>query len=253
VAVKQALNSGVVTLRKLSNEQVEAFDREYVDARRLDRVCAKIDDDFPDGDFTLLDVGGGNGRFADQLLARYPKSRATVWDNSELLLERNAKNDRKQLRLGSATCLESISESFDLISLHWLLHHLVGDSYGETRANQLSTLSSARQLLSDRGRISVYENDYLGWIPDPWPTWLIYRTTASRPLARISRALGANTAGVGVGFNSFDGWRRIIQNSGLEIVDHAEPDAWERKLPWHVRLVVGLKDIRVGHYWLRAK
>lgn len=240
-------------MRKLSDEQVEAFDRDYVDTRRLARVAAKIDSDFPDGSFTLLDVGGGNGRFADQLLALYPQARVTVLDNSEVLLARNKQHDRKQLRLGSANSLDALEESFDLISLHWLLHHLVGESFRETRANQVNTLRAARGLLSSRGRVSVFENDYHGWAPEPYPTWLIYQVTASRPLTRVAGALGANTAGVGVGFNSFEGWQRTIERSGLFIVDHAEPDNWQRRLPWYVKLAVGLSDIRVGHYWLKAQ
>lgn len=238
-------------LRKLSDEQVEAFDREYVDADRLARVRSHIDADFPDGRFSFLDVGGGNGRFADQLLATYPQSRGTVLDNSETLLARNQQDPRKALRLGSAGDLDALDGQFDLLSMHWLLHHLVGDSYGETRANQCRALGSLRRLLTGRGRVSVFENDYVGWAPDPLPTYLIYAITASKRLAPVARALGANTAGVGVCFNSHEGWRRLIERAGLCLVDHSEPDRWQRRIPWYAKLALGLRDVRVGHYWLQ--
>ena len=239
-------------MRKLSDEQVEAFDREYVDAARLARVFDCIDSDFPDGRFRFLDVGGGNGRFADQLLARYPLAHGTVVDNSEVLLNRNGRNPRKSLRVGSAADIGVTDEKFDLISVHWLLHHLVGESYAESRAHQRETLQTIGRMLTSRGRISMFENDYVGWLPDPYPTYVIYAMTASRMLSPVSRALGANTAGVGVCFNSSMGWNRMLQQAGLLLVSREEPDAWQRKLPWIVKLALGLRDIRVGHYWLAS-
>ena len=239
-------------LRKLRDEQVEAFDREYVDANRLARVCSRIDADFPDGSFSFLDIGGGNGQFADQLLARYPRARGTVLDNSETLLARNKQDPRKSLLNGSAAELDSVNGKFDLLSMHWLLHHLVGDSYRETRTTQRHALCSLLRLLTARGRVSVFENDYVGWIPDPFPTYMIYFFTASRSFAPIARVLGANTAGVGVCFNSYDGWHRIMQDAGLRLVDRSEPDTWQRRIPFYAKLALGLRDVRVGHYWLRS-
>jgi SAM-dependent methyltransferase len=247
----QVGNSGLI--RKLSNEQVEAFDREYVDADRLRRVCSRIEADFPDGEFSFLDVGGGNGRFADQLLERFPLARGTVLDNSETLLARNKPDPRKTRVLGSADDLSGIRGPFDLISMHWLLHHLVGDTYRATRLNQRNALASLARLLSHRGRVSVFENDYVGWLPDPYPTWAIYMFTSSRALTPVARALGANTAGTGVCFNSESGWRRTIDAAGLDLIDRAEPDSWRRRIQLHARAALGLRDVRVGHYWLRAR
>lgn len=239
-------------MKKLSDEQVEAFDREYVDENRFRRICQAIDRDFPDGRFSFLDVGGGNGRFCDQLLARYPDAQGTVLDNSELLLARNRPHERKSLVFGSALELDSVSGKFDVLALHWLLHHLVGSSYRESRANQLASLCAARGLLTARGRVSVFENDYVGWVPDPLPTLAIYQATASRLVAPLAKALGANTAGVGVCFNSREGWQAMLRDSGLTLVDRAEPDEWRRRLHWYTRVFMGLKDVRVGHYWLRV-
>ncbi|MGH8249499.1 MAG: class I SAM-dependent methyltransferase [Steroidobacteraceae bacterium] len=240
-------------LRKLSDEQVDAFNREYVDADRFARVSSRIDAAFPDGEFTFLDIGGGNGRFADQLLERYPRARGTVLDNSELLLARNKSHPQKTLLACSAGELDSIRDRFDLVSLHWLLHHLVGDSYAATQTNQRRALASLNGLLTERGRISVFENDYQGWAPDPIPTWLIYVVTASRPLAPLARALGANTAGVGVCFNSQKTWRNLMKEAGLQLIDHAEPDTWKRRIPLYGTFGLGLRDVKVGHYWLRSR
>lgn len=239
-------------MKKLSDEQVEAFDREYVDENRFARICQKLDSDFPDGQFSFLDVGGGNGCFCDQLLARYPEAHGTVLDNSELLLARNRPHARKSLAFGSAMELGAIPGTYDVLALHWLLHHLVGNSYAESRANQLASLRAVRGMLTERGRVSLFENDYVGWAPDPLPTVAIYHATASKLAAPLAKALGANTAGVGVCFNSREGWQAMIRESGLALVDHAEPDNWRRRLHWYTKVFVGLKDVRVGHYWLRS-
>jgi SAM-dependent methyltransferase len=240
------------SIRKLTDEQVEAFDREYVDADRLSRVCSRIEADFESGEFSFLDVGGGNGRFADQLLERFPRARGTVLDNSETLLARNKPDPRKTLVLGSADDMSGVRGPFDLISMHWLLHHLVGDTYRATRINQRTALASLAKLLSHRGRVSVFENDYVGWLPDPYPTWAIYTITASSLLTPIARAMGANTAGTGVCFDSEAGWRRTFGAAGLDVIDRAEPDTWRRRIGLHARVALGLRDVRVGHYWLRA-
>jgi hypothetical protein len=99
----------------------------------------------------------------------------------------------------------------------------------------------------------VFENDYVGWLPDPYPTWAIYKFTSSRVLTPVARALGANTAGVGVCFDSEAGWRRAIDAAGLDLIDRFEPDGWNRHIGLHARIALGLRTVRVGHYWLRAR
>ncbi|NJO57968.1 MAG: class I SAM-dependent methyltransferase [Richelia sp. RM2_1_2] len=82
-------------MKQLEDSQLETFDTEYVNDKRWQIIKEQIERDFPEGDFTFLDVGGGNGLFADRLLSNYPKSRGTVLDNSELLLSKNKSNSRK--------------------------------------------------------------------------------------------------------------------------------------------------------------
>lgn len=238
-------------IRKLSDAQVEAFDTEYVEGRRWLTVAALIERDFPDGKFTLLDVGGGNGRFADRVLAQFPNSVATVLDNSESLLAKNAKNPRKTIVCESVEKLASMggSQRYDVICFHWLLHHLVGESYRRTSHNQLDALRCAGKLLSPRGRISVFENLYQGYVLPGLPARLIYHLTSAKSLATIVRGMGANTAGVGVCFRSKEGWARMIARAGFETAAYTEPDdwVWPQRAAWRLLL---LRSIRTGHLWL---
>src|SRR5262245_34603189 len=98
----------VEDVRVLDDRQVEAFDTDYMYEGRWKHLRACIERDFPSGKFTLLDVGGGNGAFADLVLATYPNARVVVIDLSDLLLSRNKPHPGKTLVQGSATQLQAV-------------------------------------------------------------------------------------------------------------------------------------------------
>jgi SAM-dependent methyltransferase len=239
-------------MRKLDDSQVEAFDTEYVEGRRWGTVKRLIDNDFPDGTFRFLDIGGGNGRFVDRLLEHYPNARGQVLDSSQLLLDRNRPDQRKTLKLDSVENLDRLDEKYDLICLHWLLHHLVSCSYAHTRLNQVNTLLTLSRLLTDRGRISIFENLYEGWLFNRMPGRLIYFLTSAKTIARLTRRMGANTAGVGVCFLSKEEWLSTIARGGLRLVHYAEPDNWEWTLSAIPRIFLHVRKRRVGHFWLTS-
>ena len=238
------------SVKKLADEQVVAFDTEYVSDARWEVIKRLVETDFPDGDFRFLDVGGGNGVFADRLLDAFPRCRGTVVDNSELLLNRNAKNERKELLNVSVESLGTTTDTYDLVCIHWVLHHLVSDSYAGTRRNQALALGTLSRLLTDRGRISVYENLCEGWILADLPGWLIYQATSSRALAGITRRFGANTAGVGVCFLSERQWRMTAIEANLEVISSSQPDPWVWPLRPLWRAALHLKRMTIGHFWL---
>jgi len=242
----------MAAVKKLDDLQVESFDTDYVSGARWNAVKARIDKDFPGGYFNFLDVGGGNGVFADTLLETYPSARGTILDNSEVLLSRNKPNPRKTLVQESVENLGVITGKFDLVCVHWLLHHLVGTSYSETRHHQLSALSGIAAFLNDRGRISLFENVCNGWLIDNLPGWLIYHITSAKTIAAITRRMGANTAGVGVCYLSKNEWFSTIRVSRLDVLQYSEPDPWVWPIRPEWRAFLHVRNIRVGHFWLRA-
>jgi ubiquinone/menaquinone biosynthesis C-methylase UbiE len=239
-------------VRVLDDSQVEAFDKEYLYDKRWQIVKACLDRDFPDGDFRLLDVGGGNGLFADKVLREYPNAQVTVLDNSKMLLDRNRPHERKNTMLASATDLHADGGTYDVISCYWLLHHLVGDTYGQSIRNIQKTLRSCRRLLTRRGRMSVWENLYDGIFVDGAPGWNIYQLTSIRSplLAKLVKAGGANTAGVGVCFQSTNQWIRHFLEADMagEVVRDSIFRSSKRSLK-HVALHA--RPIGPGHFWLR--
>jgi len=238
-------------IRKLEDHQAAAFDTEYVEGNRWEVVKQLVAKDFPDGRFRFLDVGGGTGRFADRLLSSFPHASGAVLDNSEMLLSKNTLHERKQLICDSVERLASIGGKFDLVCVHWLLHHVVSSTYTKTTRNQLATLQALRTLLTTGGRISMYENILEGWVFKSLPGRIIYQLTSVRSISKAIRMMGANTAGVGVCFRSMSEWQRVIRNAGLAVDSYVEPDnwVWPRKPAW--KYLLHLRRICVGHFWLR--
>lgn len=239
-------------IRKLEDHQAAAFDTDYVVGNRWDVVKRLVEKDFPGGRFRFLDVGGGTGRFADRLLSSFPHASGVVLDNSEMLLSKNTPNERKQLLCDSVERLSNVGGKFDLVCVHWLLHHLVSSTYTKTTGNQLATLQALRALLSGGGRISMYENNFEGWVFTNLPGRMIYQLTAARSISKLTSMLGANTAGVGVCFRSKSEWQRVITSAGLTLDSYVEPDnwVWPQSPVW--KYLLHLQRRRVGHYWLRA-
>ena len=236
----------------LDDSQLESFDTEYVVGNRWDTVRKCIDRDFPAGRFRFLDVGGGNGKFADRLLETYPQAQGTVLDNSELLLSKNIENSRKTVILASVDDLGNLAETYDLICVHWLLHHLVGGRYQVSRQHQLTALCRLGNVLSADGRLCVFENIYTGWWVESMPGWLIFQLTSIKFIAALTKRLGANTAGVGVCFLSKSQWFKTIKDASLQVQDYSEPDDWIWPLRIYWKILLHLRSVRVGHFWIRS-
>ena len=238
-------------MRTLDDTQVAAFNREYVRRWNWDLLRQRIDKDFPGGRFSFLDLGGGSGLLADRLLDTYPQCTGTVLDNSRLLLDKNRCNERKTLVCDTVENMGRLKNKYDLLCLHFVLHHLVGDSYRQSRSNISATLAALPAVLNSGGRISVFENMYKGMLLDGLPSHLVYHLTSARALARIMRRLGANTAGVGVCFLSKKQCLSTIGQTSLKLLEYYEAGKWGIPLAYRVFLHVG--HIRVGHFWLAAE
>lgn len=234
--------------KKLADSQLEAFDAHFIDEERMARIRTHVDRDFPTGEFTFLDIGGGNGSFADQLLETYPAARGTVVDNAEVLVARNQAHPRKQVVESSIEQLtENLDGSFDVVFLNFVLHHLIGTSFADTRNNQRDGVRVAASFLAPEGRVSVYENIIEGPVFARLPGWTVFQLTASRTLAPLVARLGANTAGTGVCYLSAQQWRETLAAGGLEVRAY-RPDQDLGMSPARRRLL-HVRENRRGYFW----
>jgi ubiquinone/menaquinone biosynthesis C-methylase UbiE len=241
-------------LRTLDDSQLQTFAHyDYVSDVLFAGITEAIDRDFLDGEFSILDVGGGCGYFADRILEHFPKARLTLLDNSDLLLSQNKTHSRKTLVFGSAT--EMIAHfrdrSFDLVFFNLSLHHFVTSGYAETRKMQRDALKQAIMVLSPRGRVVVTENLFDGFVIDNLPGRLIYALTSSKLLAPVVKRLGSNTAGCGVCFNSARAWRKEFGRSGLSELAFVGDRQQEYTLWAKLRLyLLGMQYVNRAFFWL---
>jgi ubiquinone/menaquinone biosynthesis C-methylase UbiE len=240
----------------LNETQYAAFDTEFHSPGELENKFLLLEELVKDKPFNVLDLGGGNGFFADQLLARFPKGFVTIVDISSLLLAKNRPSNRKELIHGSIESMSNIlaGRTFDCITVNWVFHHLVGNNYRACRQNCLDTLMQCKKILNPNGMLLVAENMFDGYLRSNLPSHLIYTITVIRwPwFVRLAKRF-FNTAGVGVCFASRRAWQHMFAQAGFDVV------AFQRGLEWggrSFRLAIHLlflRSISNGHFFLKLR
>jgi SAM-dependent methyltransferase len=241
----------------LDETQNEAFDEDFQTPDELATKFTRIRTLMHHNDFEILDLGGGNGRFVDEVLAQFPSCRGTLFDISPALIALNKAYPRKRVVIGNVASLEQEfpPQSFDIITINLLLHHLVGSTYQQCAENCRTTLTNCRSLLKKGGVIIVTENMFDGFFGSNLPSWIIYCITSIKlPLfTAISRKF-FNTAGVGVGFRSTRAWESIFADAGLRLTHYDDGPVWsmrtQRKLAY---MMAGLKRPHHRHFYLQSK
>lgn len=240
-----------IETRRLSEEQNANFDRDYHAKEAAQFKFDEMTRRFGQRSIRLLDLGGGNGRFLDQLLDKFPTATGFNYDISEELLQRNSQHDRKICIHGDIADIRRNSNGmkYDVIQMNWILHHLVGNSFSHSVRNVVNCLEELKSLLTDDGIICVSENLYEGIFGMDYPSRLIYFMTSIKKSvisSFISRY--ANTASVGVCFHSDAAWHTIFAESGLTIDNVFYGESWN--ISPVRRLAFILREVRQGHYIL---
>lgn len=239
----------------LDEGQNEDFDTEYHSAEELRRKVELISCHLPNGPRHILDIGGGNGNFIDRLLDTFPEANGVNLDISRVLLSRNMPHPRKELLCASVEQADALLDGrrFDVITLNWLLHHLVGPDYGTCNANCMATLRLCTGLLAPGGIIIVAENMFDGFWKTNVPSRVIYEITRIRePHFAAAARRYFNTSGVGVCFRCEHDWRRLFAESGLSTLDHYYGRQWSYDLRNRLmRAALFIASQRHGHFFLK--
>lgn len=119
----------------MKSEQIISYSLEFSSSEVLEGLFDLIEMCFGDHDFKHFGIGGGNSRFTERILKRFPNCVSTLIDSSELLIQRN---ETLPLKWVFCEIMQKMQESLedeasDFICVNWLLHHLVQDSYLKTR------------------------------------------------------------------------------------------------------------------------
>jgi SAM-dependent methyltransferase len=108
-----------------------------------------------DADFLLIDLGGGSGRLAEKFLARFPRARAVVVDQSESFLEIAGR--RMEPYAGRGTCqvarlqddwASRLPEAPQAITSMSAIHHLDANEKRQLYAQAYDALTPLGVLLN---------------------------------------------------------------------------------------------------------
>jgi hypothetical protein len=167
--------------------------------------------------------------------------------------------ERKELIHNSIECMSDIlaGRTFDYITVNWVFHHLVGNSYRTCRNNCLDVLIQCKKLLKPNGKLIVAENMFTGYLRSNLPSHIIYAITSARwPwFVRVAKRF-FNTAGVGVCFQSQRAWQHIFVQAGFDVVAFQQGSVWwwvgrsVHGMAYHLLLV---KSVSHGHFFLRSR
>lgn len=238
-------------LKQLDADQLETFNTEYVNGKFWDAIVDLIDKYFATGEFTFLDIGGGNGVFTDRVLNHYPLSKAVLLDNASNLIEINAKHPKKTIIQDSVENLENYLNAYniDIVFINWVLHHLVSGTYKKTRSNIANTLTIIKRNKQIK-YVSIFENMYNGILFDSLPSRLIYHITSLKSVKILTRKMGANTAGIGVSFLSKKMWLELFGSIfGKENINVIDFHFWN--VPVIRKIFLHIKNIHFSLFWIR--
>lgn len=199
--------------------------------------------------WSMLDVGGGSGILCDYLHQRFPQSRATILDISSDLLDANVRAPWKTMVKGSATEIASHFQhgSFDLVCLHYVLHHIVDGRYCSSGKQVQETLHQVRDALAPDGRLSLFEMSYIGWPVKSLSGRIIFELTSNPLLGILARKFGANAGGVGVRFLPEAAWRDMLAGSGFRVLEVVRAEPF--RFPLYVRAPLALRVAQPVHFW----
>lgn len=205
----------------LTSEQISAFYSDRLTNDQVDHFLNLLTYTETQSINTLLDIGGGCGHFARQVVDR-TAMKAYVLDSDPISIARcNAQyGDVISARLDDALN-PIIHGDEDIVSFNLILHHLIGKNESATRVLQRQALLTWR----DQAKL-LFVNEYCydSYIGNA-SGYLIYQITKNKFLSliasQISRfipSLNANTFFVGVRFRSHNEWQDFFSSCGFQVI-----------------------------------
>lgn len=189
----------------------------------------------------VLDVGGGIGLVGALLAESQDNVFVDVVDNSILAKQNFMLHDRLQLIFDDFLNVD-VGKTYDVIIFRTVLHHIIDRTSKGTLEAQNKALKKAGQLLEPSGKLIVIENFYEPFVTRDITGEIIFQCTKQKMLAPLFRSLGANTAGEGVRFRSYQRWMEIFNDNNFEISGDKLMEQWNVPLPLWQRMPVLCKQ-----------
>jgi len=209
-------------------EWSRGVNEESYDLSEMTRI---IENRFKGKSIKIADIGGGIGTTVNALCSSLDTAYADVIDNSPLAQESFISHARTNLVYENFFDFKA-DRKYDVVIFRTVLHHFVGQSEKETLALQIKALNKTHSnLVTEGGVVFIIENFYEPAFGSDITGRIIYELTKLKFSSAVFRYLGANTAGEGVRFRSFNSWKRIFEKCGFELGTKITADDWSMSMP----------------------
>ena len=171
--------------------------------------------------FSIVDVGGGNGRFAEACLAQCRNDVfCTIVDSSDLVVGEVPVSNNLSFEHSDFfhSNVARENDTYECVIFKTVLHHLIHSNEAQTLQSQKLALATARRIMKNDGKLVIVENFYDGFFRNDLPGRIIFYITRLKFIANLVRAFGANTAGEGVRFRSLESWKQLLSEEGFRVV-----------------------------------
>ena len=237
--------------KRLSESQVAEFFHTEFEKDQVNDFESLLEHIDIDG--SIVDVGGGIGKFA-RLLAERRENKIRVLDIDARSVEiaNQIGNARIEALIADATNPPFFGDE-NLVTINLILHHLVGETESATRDLQESALrvwhGKAKYIFINE---YIYES-FFGNVSGR----LIYFITSSFLMSSVASfvskfipSLRANTFGIGVRFRSDSEWVEMFHRCGFELVDLRVGAREQISLP---RRLLIISQIKRNSYLIRSE
>jgi 2-polyprenyl-3-methyl-5-hydroxy-6-metoxy-1,4-benzoquinol methylase len=186
----------------------------------------------------FVDVGGGCGTFCNLVKERYPHMSVTIIDPSSKSLDQPMNHDIKKIK-GMLPRELNTDDSYDLIHVKEVLHHVVGSSTGESRELVVDSLQSLRDRLEPYGYLIIHELYYESYLDPKLSRDMIFRALSLQNRLRIRIPQQHFVLDLQVCFYTREELRSLLEEAGLSVVDYKETH-WDRTALHRLALIKDL-------------
>lgn len=175
----------------------------------------------------ILDIGGASGNFAMALHEYFGDCEHDIYVLDITKYDTWAQyGENIHFIEGSSFELEKLfsSDSFDIIFVNYVFHHLIQSSWKKTNDGIRFMLNSINKLLADGGNLCVSECYYGRQNLDGFFSFMIYKFSTIKfvLIAKLMRKIGSKSAGVGVCFLSKGRWKKLFTELQYTLVELIE-------------------------------
>jgi len=185
----------------------------------------------------IIDIGGASGNFANEIHSYFNKHNTEASVKVIDYCEYDEWALFKNISFIQESAFKALTElqdnSVDLIFINLILHHIVLDTYKETRKAQIELLKLAYKKIKKNGLVLVNECYFQCPLLFEASTPVTFFMSSSKlsVVLNLSKILGSISAGVGVCFLPKKAWKETFARIGFILLDESEGEwKWVKKL-----------------------